>query len=326
MNIAIRILRRLAIEALNIILKFKRHKNELPVPLKDIRPVLDKDEINKEISEYIESGVPFLVSRLGTSELGSMIRFKSLQEMSKLEFLRERLYKTYPLYSVKSFEALYFNAGFFPVNLDTLQKYYTLMLSAFREIDILGSWVAGENLFSDYFTNPKICLLYDLESYHCRNPWSKSLEGKNVLVVHPFADSIKKQYEEHRDQLFEDKSVLPQFRLMTVKAVQSIAGNATNFDSWFTALDYMLNEIRKLSFDVAIIGCGAYGLPLSASIKRMGKQAIHLGGATQILFGIRGTRWDGMESYRRLYNEHWIRPNELEVPKNANKIEGGCYW
>jgi len=58
----------------------------------------------------------------------------------------------------------------------------------------------------------------------------------------------------------------------------------------------------------------------------MGKQAIHLGGATQILFGIRGARWDEMETYRKLYNKHWIRPNEMEVPKDANRIEDGCYW
>jgi len=269
MNIAVRVIRRMAIEVLNIVLWRKYYeKNQALVSLKDIRPVLDKDEINKEIEKNIESGIPFLVSRMGTSELGAMMRFKSLSEMGPLELLRERLFKTYPLYSIKTFEALHFNAGFFPITRQTIERYYALMLAAFRDIDILGSWVGGENIFSEYFANAKLSLLYDLEPYHCRKPWSNSLEGKTVLVVHPFADSIKKQYEEQRHLLFTDKSVLPDFSLITVKAVQSIAGNTVEFESWFDALDYMYEKVMALSFDVAIIGCGAYGLPLAASIKR----------------------------------------------------------
>jgi hypothetical protein len=35
------------------------------------------------------------------------------------------------------------------------------------------------------------------------------------------------------------------------------------------------------------------GLPLAAAIKAMGRPALHLGGALQLLFGIRGRRWEG---------------------------------
>ena len=52
----------------------------------------------------------------------------------------------------------------------------------------------------------------------------------------------------------------------------------------------MEERIGKIDFDVALLGCGAYGLPFAASIKRMGKKAVHLGVATQILFGIKGKR------------------------------------
>ena len=44
----------------------------------------------------------------------------------------------------------------------------------------------------------------------------------------------------------------------------------------------------KFDFDVALIGCGAYGFPLAAKLKTAGKQAIHLGGVLQALFGIKG--------------------------------------
>ena len=36
-------------------------------------------------------------------------------------------------------------------------------------------------------------------------------------------------------------------------------------------------KIDKIDFDVAIIGCGAYGIFLADYIKSLGKKAIHLG-------------------------------------------------
>jgi hypothetical protein len=73
----------------------------------------------------------------------------------------------------------------------------------------------------------------------------------------------------------------------------------------------------------------------------MGKKAIHLGGGLQLLFGIKGKRWDNpnygvnefkeyeglmSNSYSSLYNESWIRPLKEETPKNAMKLEGATYW
>ena len=40
----------------------------------------------------------------------------------------------------------------------------------------------------------------------------------------------------------------------------------------------MIKEIQMHEFDVCLIGCSAYGLPLAAAVKNMGKQAIHIGG------------------------------------------------
>ena len=86
--------------------------------------------------------------------------------------------------------------------------------------------------------------------------------------------------------------------------------------------------IPEIDFDIAIIGCGAYGMPLAAMLKKAGKQAIHLGGATQLLFGIKGRRWE--ENYpskiATFFNEYWVYPAESEKPKNASTVEMGCYW
>ena len=36
---------------------------------------------------------------------------------------------------------------------------------------------------------------------------------------------------------------------------------------------------------------------VSARLKKAGKKTIHLGGSTQILFGIKGKRWDSRENF-----------------------------
>lgn len=83
-------------------------------------------------------------------------------------------------------------------------------------------------------------------------------------MVHPFADTIRSQYA-RREQLFQNPDVLPEFAsLRVVKAVQGLGGQETGYHSWFDALAAMEEEIAKEPFDVAVIGAGAYGLPLAA--------------------------------------------------------------
>ena len=65
---------------------------------------------------------------------------------------------------------------------------------------------------------------------------------------------------------------------------------------------------------------------LAARIKEAGRQAVHMGGATQLLFGIKGKRWDVHPVISGLYNDYWVRPDESERPKGAESVEDGCYW
>lgn len=123
--------------------------------------------------------------------------------------------------------------------------------------------------------------------------------------------------------------MLPKFKsLDCIKAVQSAAGNIPEeFSSWHEALEYMKSEIAKKDFDVALIGCGAYGMPLAAFVKSLGKVGIQLAGWTQMLFGVYGERWISQQTqYSKFINKYWIRPNENETPRKAKDIESGCYW
>ena len=204
------------------------------------------------------------------------------------------------------------------------------MLEDLKEVDVLGSWLKDERLFDKCLINVKKLNLELLSPYFSGEPWSKALTGKKVLVVHPFAEQIEMQYIK-REMLFRNPDILPEFQLSTIKAVQSLGGDCDDFPDWFAALDYMKAEIDKSDYDICLIGAGAYGFPLAAHIKRMGKKAVHLGGSLQLLFGIKGKRWEdpnynAQYNYASLMNIHWIYPDKESRPKNADKVEGACYW
>ena len=152
----------------------------------------------------------------------------------------------------------------------------------------------------------------------------EKMNGKRVLVVHPFKTTIERQYA-RRAELFPGTDILPQFAdLRIVQAVQGLAGADTGYASWFDALVAMEQQMDAAPYDVAIIGAGAYGLPLAAHARDTGHAAIQMSGALQLLFGIRGKRWDDHPIISKLYNDAWVRPEETLAHKE--KVEGGSYW
>jgi hypothetical protein len=277
-------------------------------------PPLSGNACAEIIRNEILANKPSMIARFGAVEIKAV------------------LYPTIPvvfqfLFKNRIFFSMCNNAGFFPLSKDMIEKFSDLMIEDMKLLDILGSWRIEEKLLLKNFSTAQRIELKALEPYLSENPWSEALEGLKVLVIHPFNITIERQYHDKREFIFEDKRVLPQFKsLETIKAVQTIAGNKSEFATWFDALDFMKAAIDAKDYDVAIIGCGAYGFPLAAHVKRSGKKAIHLGGATQILFGIKGQRWDNHTLISTLYNEHWVRPAPEDIPVDANKVENGCYW
>ena len=281
------------------------------------RNMLSPRETNEKIYSMIMSGEPFFVGRYGASELFCASTFEFDFKMKQK----------------KSVHQLVQWSGFFTENYLDGAKFNSLLKDASRDIDLFGVW----NLrFEEYYIRKymkkelEIANLFYLEPWMCLDaPWSRALKGKRVLIIHPFENSIREQYKK-REQIFPGTEVLPEFELLTLKAVQTVAGNKDErFSTWFEALEWMKNEALRMDFDIAIIGCGAYGFPLAAKLKEAGKQAIHLGGATQLLFGIKGKRWDEVPHFkyvRDLYNDSWCYPKHVDKINGAEKTEGGSYW
>lgn len=272
----------------------------------------------KTICDLINSAQPFLVAKFGLTEVNCIETFILHKKGTTLE--EECL-----------MQSAWDTTGFFPRNdekafFDALNIYY----EACKSINYLAIWMREKreiNLFKNCCEEGTMISARIFSNvFFDKKPWTHKLEGKEVLVIHPFAETIKKQYK-NRQNLFKNQ-MLPDFRLITYRCVQSIGAVNEEFSDFREAYEHMCNEIGKISFDIALIGAGAYGIPLGAFIKNeMEKQAIHIGGALQLFFGIKGGRWDAYSMYRKkIYNEFWIRPNKEETPSNNHLVDESCYW
>jgi hypothetical protein len=288
-----------------------------------IVPYREGERGNRVIRRLIEAPGPTMVTRYGDVELTTLA---SLRSHAGPDEIRARLVR------------LHRSAGFFPPRVDLLPRFLDVYERSARRIDCLGiwnfengRWAIEERMFRDYSPHAALVSIRSLESWLYREPWTQALRGKRVLVVHPFDRSIRSQYAK-RTRLFADERVLPELAsLDTVRAVQTVAGTPSPYATWFDALDAMREQVEAVEFDVAIIGAGAYGLPLAAHVKDMGRKAVHMGGVTQILFGIAGSRWErripgGYPPLTRFMNEHWTRPLPEETPAGFRSVDEGAYW
>jgi hypothetical protein len=290
---------------------------------------LDLHDANTLISRGILSGSPFMVSRFGKSELRVLLGFRRLSEWSlprKLLWLALNL--EFPRWKNDRFAFIGAESGFFPTNdFASIQKFCDVNVSAAAQVDLLGSWVAGENQFD--ISIPHVTKLADIEPFFALEPWTKALANKKVLVVHPFSDSILSQFKK-RNLLFSDSHFLPDLELAVIPApvTYTFDGDGGSREgSWFDVLEDLKRQVSETDFDVAIIGAGAYGMPLAAYCKALGKVAIHMGGSTQLLFGIRGRRWEEEgKPHRALMNKEWVRPLPKERPDYAANVEKEGYW
>ena len=264
--------------------------------------LINRKNANELIKEKILSSLPLMICKYGSIEFTAITTGNNIDSLCN-------------------------NAGFFPKDKKLISKFKDVYIEASKSIDVLSVWNYNQNKFTSMskkkclirnFTNIKhIIELHTLDPYH--NNWISELKGKKLLILHPFKKSIEYQINKNNTLLPVVESI------EVIEAVQTIADNIDpRFKDWFEALDFMIKEIQVYDFDVCLIGCGAYGLPLAAAVKKMGKQAIHIGGSLQLLFKIKGKRWVNRDDYD--FDKSWISPLTENIPSQASKVEGACYW
>lgn len=314
------------------LLKSSKHLYTKVCPPQRAAPqcILDLAVANQQISSRLTDKSPFMAARLGATELACMANFFGIHTQ-KRDIFGYIKGQAQPWWWNRSILAQMEKwSGFFPPTPENAERFCNLMITCLDDVDILGSWLHQELLFEKNLMRAVKVELQLLNPFFVDSPWTHKLEGKRVLVIHPFSDTIRDQYAK-RNKIFPN-GLLPDFTLITLKAEQTIGGASAHHQSWFAALESMKERMLQTEFDVCLVGCGAYGFPLASHAKRMGKKAIHLGGALQILFGIKGRRWEDPKqthlyaAYQKIFNEHWVRPSQSETPVTANNVENACYW
>ena len=294
----------------------------------------DPEYVSKIIKEKISENKPLFIGRMGSAELYIIENYFGIKKYKKsiLNFILDKQPEWF--WHPKKVREFNHNAGFFPIDKKLIEKYCELTLKDHNYSDMLGFTNTTFNTAKKYleYFNPNgvtMCRQHNFEPYYATTPWTEILKDKKVLVVNPFEEAIKSQFKK-RDKLFENNKLLPNFELKTIKSIVSLAGEKTNFKNWFEALDHMKDQINNTDFDIALVGCGAYGFNLAAHCKKIGKIGIHLGGVLQILFGIYGNRYLNPNQsngiYLKLKNQHWVRPNVNDRPIKYKEVEGGSYW
>ena len=294
----------------------------------------DPDKASEMIYNLLMQDKPCMIARFGSTELSALVNYLVVNapKHSVIKYIKGEQPEWW--WNRNIMNQMQQWSGFFPPTPENMQRFGELMLEDAKEVDILGSWIRNEYYIQKETQNASKVAILCLEPFWSKTPWTCALKQKKVLVIHPFAETIKRQYLK-RELLFANQEMLPSFELHTIKAIQSLGGS-NQFKNWFDALQRMKSEMDKIDYDICLIGCGAYGFPLAAHAKRKGKKAVHLGGALQLLFGIRGKRWEdpnyGIKTLKRkgtylnLMNEYWCYPLNKETPSSARNVENSCYW
>lgn len=271
---------------------------------------------NRRLAEIVASGMPAAAGKIGASELKVVRHFLLRQQGNAAPYPRRLR------------EEVLVGPGVFPATDAGFDRFCRRWLVALRKVDLLAVWFnRGERrIVADYCPAASLCELTGLEPYYHGEPWSRHLAGKTVLVVSPFARSIEGQYRKRGAVWGAGQQVLPDFDLKTLRCPLSAALIDPTFPDWCTMCDDLAARMARIRFDVVLVGAGALSIPLCATARDLGRIGIHLGGSTQILFGIKGARWDTHPAISPFYNAAWVRPSRDETPALHKAVENGAYW
>lgn len=262
----------------------------------------------------------------------------------ELEVMLFKLYTASPTQDYPSFlkKQIELHAGVWPANMALLDKWVFSMLEAIRLSDVLvAGWYdplkeAEKKLLDQINTLSPRIPLRSLEPYYVEPNlrWTNLLKGQKVAIVSSFAQTAVQQIHQ-RSAIWphQTESLLPEstewIPIETGYAPVLAQGSAewpSTIQSWDVAVLDCMKRVLKSKARIAIIGCGGLGMLIGCELRKRGIIAIVLGGATQVLFGIKGNRWANHPVISSFWNEAWVYPSASETPNGAMQIEGGCYW
>ena len=272
-------------------------------------------DISNVIQSALDNGDGALIGRNGTIELQMMISYDEGY-----------------LYTLMK------NAGIFPTSAAIEWRKRSIEATEYADVLATGWYEPLKELeqmaLSRWNSRAIQVPLRSLEPYYVpqNEMWTKHLAGGTVSVVSCFTQTMQSQITK-LDKVWPSSEVLPSnIKWNWVQTghnflvAQGINEWSSNIQSSIDAIDWIVSEVTRQGSRFALIGCGGIGMPVALKLKERGVICIVLGGAIQILFGIKGKRWVNHSIISKFWNDAWVSPSQDETPNNADLVEGGCYW
>ncbi len=243
----------------------------------------------------------------------------------------------------ETLEVLERNAGVFPTDdIPLVDKWWSQTREAYQKADCLalGWYEPTRNLekkiLKEIGAEPRAIPLRGLEPYYlpsAEDSWLQAFKGQLVCVVTSFAETARAQIAKGTGAVWPDKPWLwdgiefcfVQTGYPPVLA-QGRAGWEGSPESWEQAIATVVQNVMESGARGVLIGCGGLGMIIGERLKRHGKLCVVMGGATQVLFGIKGGRWKRHPVISSFWNSEWVWPSVEETPGAAEEVEGACYW
>tara|TARA_R110001599_G_scaffold5563_4_gene27888 strand:- start:1277 stop:2077 length:801 start_codon:yes stop_codon:yes gene_type:complete len=192
---------------------------------------------------------------------------------------------------------------------------YNLHVISCSSFSITGDYLIKLNLYIPtlpYLEILEVWLMY-MKAFKKAN--------KKIGIICGFSDEFEKKYKNIKNIFPNDD--ISNMNLTFIKTPNGCGNEKITYIKTIDDIKHKINNSQKC--DIYLIASGAYGLPICNYIKELGSNSLYIGGILQLLFGLKGSRWDNRPELSKYYNKHWSYPNFK--PKNYKLIENkNNYW
>jgi len=196
---------------------------------------------NNFIRHHLKNKIPFAAGKIGGNELQILYMYLTGRNPWGYQFIKE----------VED------GAGLYPAIKSNTDWFAKKLLDELKNINLLPAWSKvipdfESKIFSEYCPSTYITKLQHLEPYFFNNPWTDYLEGKKVLVISPFSDSINNNYKV-LEKIWKGK-IKPNFNLQVVNYPASLSINKNSeYKNSQEIYNKYIEVIRNTDFDVGIL-------------------------------------------------------------------------
>jgi len=292
--------------------------------------ILSRKDFIEDIRTVVKNQTGYAAARIGISEQFLMyypVLLKREQSKTKIRVFEKHL----------RFHG-YLQSGIFPAEPNFFLKYNDFFLNHIKILDCLGVIMdsfLGLEIIKFHRIHNRIIYFKDMipdrsTPISTENDYLQYLKDQKILIICPFAHFLKQRAKREIFEGVWSKIDKKWFYPKSVDSVEFPYGFSKKahslYDSSIELFVSIEKKIKNKDFDIALIAAAGLTVPIAASIKKMKKTALSLGGDLQVLFGVMGKRWRNKQRWQKDYfNKWWV---DLPVHYHPDDFEAcnGAYW